>query len=399
MKCIPLKTILSLVCANLLLIGSSVSAETPSKQSELPPLPIEEVGHIESLPEQYPDSWMLVHDPNYSSMFGGKVIVLDVLAKEKGEQIKGMIDNSLFGSFAVASKRSELYVLETFHERGSRGKRTDVLTIYDKSTLSPMKEITWPKVRLQALPRRHAAALTPDEHFLMGANFSPAGSITVIDLEKKEVVESFDTPGCVLTFATGERSVSSLCSNGGMMTTVLDDEGKKINQSLMPSFFNTDTSPIFERPTIINQIAYFPSFHGEMHEIDLSGEVAKYKEKWSLLTPEEETAGWRPGGLSLIDNDDQDLAYIIMNPNGAEGTQTQGGPQVWVFDLQKKQKIKAIDIPNWAVSIAVTHGKDPALVVTNAAMGLDIFDAKTGELIQNLTNFGVVTPLTVYKGY
>lgn len=369
-----------------------------SDKNRVPPLEIEEVGNIEVLPEKYPNSWVLIHDPNYNSMFGGKVIVMDVAAQERSNQIKGMIDNSLFGSFAVGHHRNEFYSLETFHQYGSRGKRTDLLTIYDKKTLSPIKEIIWPKVRLQALPRRNAVAITPDEHFLMGVNFSPAGSITVVDLNEREVVESFDTPGCVLAFQTGQRSVSSLCSNGGMLTTTLDDAGHKINQVLLPPFFDTDLTPIFERPSLINGIAYFPSFLGEMHEIDLNSEQAKYLGQWSLLTPEEKDAGWRPGGLSLMDTDDQGHLFIIMNPHGQEGTQTQGGPQVWMFDVKSHKKIKTFDIPNWAVSIAVTHGENPLLVVTNAAMALDIFDISSGEFSHNISNFGAFTPLTIYKG-
>ncbi|MDV5170192.1 amine dehydrogenase large subunit [Photobacterium rosenbergii] len=373
------------------------AAQPITPDPSLPSLPIEEIGKIERLPLSFPESWVYVDEASFMSMFGGKVIVLDVLEPKHSKRIKGMVDKNLLGGFLAAKTRNEFYVIESFHERGSRGEKTDWLVIYDKPTLSPIKEIKWPKTRLNALPRRHAMALSPDERFLYVANFSPAASFTVYDLELREIVESIDTPGCVLTFATGQRSVTSLCSNGSLMTTVLKDDGHKLKQQFVAPFFNTDETPIFERPAIIDGIAYFPTFKGMVHEVDLSGDVAEYRGKWSLVS--EPGTNWRPGGLALTDSDEQGLFYVIMNPEGFDGSQTHGGSQVWVFDVNKKQRIKTIDAPNWAVSMTVTRGVNPVLVVTNGEMNLDIIDPRTGQLIQTVSDFGNVTPLVVHKAY
>jgi methylamine dehydrogenase heavy chain len=395
-----------LVCCLFFSLSVFVTAQASQKavdevapRTDLPPLPVEKTGNIEVLPSQFPESWMYIDESSFMSMFGGKMILLDVAETKHSERIKGTADKNLLGNFIQAKKRPEFYIMESFHARGARGPKTDVLTIYDKTTMSTSKEIIWPDTRLQSLPRRHAMALTPDEKFLFVANFSPAASITVVDLDTKKITETIGTPGCVLTFTTGKRSVSSLCSNGGMLTTVLDETGKLKSQHRIEPFFDTDKTPIFERPVIINEIAYFPSFTGEVHVFDFSGEVAKYVEHWSLVTEEEKKKNWRPGGLVLNDVDEQGIMYQIMHADGYDGSQTHGGSQVWLFDMKAKKRLKVIDIPSWAVSVAVTRGKEPLMVVTNGELQLDIFNPRTGKLIQTIGDFGNVTPLLIHKAY
>lgn len=402
--------------ATLSLGGCAQLGQKPAAQSQetaqaaapvapkpnLPPLPIEETGHTAVLPESYPKDWVLVDEANFFNMFDGKVIILDIAETAQPRRIKGMLHKNLLGNFAQSSTRPELYVMESFHERGWRGKKTDVLTIYDKRTLSIIKEIDWTPTgteRLQALPERYSMAESGDGKFLFVANFNPAASFTVVDLDSHEIVDTISTAGCVLTYPTGERSVASLCSNGGMLTTVLDEDGHMKQQVRMKPFFDTDKTPIFERPAIIDGIAYFPGFAGKVHAIDLRGEKARFLESWNLVNHEEAAANWRPSGLALTAKDDAGLFYVIFQPDGHDGTQSHGGPQVWVYDMKHKQRLRKIDLPNWGISIAVTRGDEPKLVVTNADLNLDIIDARSGEFIQTVSDFGNVTPLLVHKSY
>lgn len=366
----------------------------------LPPLPIEKTGKIETLPSSYPESWILVDEASFASMFGGKVIIMDAAEERHAKRIKGLVTKNLLGNLAQAKTRGEFYVMETFHARGSRGELTDVLVIYDKSTLEIKREIFWPEhKRLTALPERYAMALSEDERYLYVSNFSPASSFTVVDLDKQEIVSEVGTPGCVLTYPSANRGVSSLCSNGGMLSSVLTDEGQLASQVRMAPFFDTDDSPIFEHPAIIDGIAYFPSFLGLVHEIDMRADEAKYLGHWSLVSEQEKADNRRPSGLVLNDFDDQGLMYTIFQSDGHEGSQTHGGTEVWVFDVEKKQRVSVIDTPNWAISIAVTRGENPLLIVTNGELNLDVFNAKDGSLLQTLADFGQTTPLLVNKGY
>ncbi|MDO6694221.1 amine dehydrogenase large subunit [Aliiglaciecola sp. 3_MG-2023] len=418
MKIKPPTKLLTSVIISVLVAGCSTSPEitqeAPAQGSNthqenaaistqidpsLPPLPIEKTGNVEVLPAQYPESWMFVDEASFTSMFGGKVIILDINEPKQSKRIKGTADKNLLGNFAAAKTRPEFYIVESFHSRGSRGPKIDVLAIYDKVTLAPIKEITLEHTRLQSLPRRDAVTLSADEKFLYIANFSPAASFTVVNLDTHEVVDTVGTPGCVLPFPTGKYSVTSLCSNGSLLTTVLDENGIKASQQRVAPFFDTDKTPIFERPAHIDNIAYFPSFEGDVHAIDLSSEIATYQGKWSLVTEQEKAAGWRPGGLALVDTDEQGLMYVIMNPNGFDGSQTHGGEQIWVFDVKTQSRIATIDAPNWAVSVAATRSKEPMLVVSNGEMNLDIINPRTGKLIKTISDFGNITPLVIHKAY
>ena len=369
-------------------------------RSDLPPLPIEKTGNVATLPDSYPESWMMVHEASFFSMFGGKVIVVDVAEKKPQKRIKGLADASLLANFTQSKTRNEFYILESFHARGSRGPETDVLAIYDKATLSIKKEIFWPKPnRLQALPERYAMSVSSDERFLYAANFDPAASITVVDLGLQEIVTEIGTPGCVLTYPVGERSIASICSNGAMLTTKLKQDGNLDSQVRGEPFFDTDDTPIFEHPVYVGGTAYFPSFKGLLHSFDMSGAEAKYLGNWNMLSDEQQAANRRPAGLVLNDVDDAGFMYTIFQEGGKEGTHTQGGSEVWVYDLNKKQRVRVIKTPGWAISIAVTRGENPLLVVTNGSLALDIFNAKTGELVQTVDDFGSTTPLMVNKSF
>ena len=384
-----------------LAMSSPNFAESPAKAAGNlpPPLAIEKTGMVESLPASYPESWVMVNEASFFSMYGGKVIILDVMETNPAKRIKGMVHKNMLGNFGQHKTRSEFYVLESFHERGWRGKKTDVFVVYDRSTLKIKKEIVWPTDRMQVLPERYSMTVSGDGEYVYAANFTPAASFSVVRLDGHELLDTISTPGCVLTYPTGKRSVASLCNNGGMLTTVVTKDGTLKSQHRMAPFFDTDETPIFERPAIIGGQAYFPGFKGMMHHIDLSGSVAEYKGSWSLINDEERAKNWRPSGLGLIDKDDQGLVYLIMQPDGAEGTQSHGGPQIWVFDVKKKKRIKIIEAPNHAISLAATRGKNPKLVVTNGLLTLDIIDAESGELIQTVGDFGNVTPLLVDKSY
>jgi len=367
---------------------------------ELPPLPIEETGRVATLPASYPESWMMVDEASFFSMFGGKVIVLDVAETNQAKRIKGLVPKNLLGNFTQSRTRNEFYVLETFHARGGRGPREDVLAIYDKKTLSITKEIVWPKPnRMQALPERYAMALSGDEKLLYAANFDPAASFNVIDLDSREIVAEIATPGCVMTFPVGNRGVASLCNNGSILSTKLHADGTLADQTRNQPFFNTDDSPIFEHAVYIDGIAYFPSFKGLLHGFDMKGEEAKYLGHWDMVSEQDKKGNWRPSGLGLNDFDDNGLMYTIFQPDGHEGSQTHGGTQVWVYDVAKKERVRVIETPNWAISIAVTRGDNPLLVVTNGELTLDVFNAQDGNFIQTVSDFGNVTPLLVHKSY
>ena len=370
----------------------------PTGAATPPPLPIEPTGVVQTLPERYPDSWFLVHDAAFFHMLDGKVVILDASADTVADQVKGSLGASFIGHVHESAARSEIYVIETFHSRGARGDRTDVMTIWDRATLAPLGEIVWPTPkRLMSMPVRAAINTIDAGRLLLVANFNPATSVTVIDLDKREILNEIATPGCVLAYPTGRRGFSSLCSDGRFMSVQLSTSGEVTKQLRGEPFFSSDDSPIFEHAAFIGDTAYFPSFAGEVHPVDLGGSVASPGKAWSLVSDEEREQGWRPGGIGIIDEDELGRFYVLMHPEGGDGSQNGGGAEVWVFDAEKKKRVLRIALQEWGLSLAVSRGQNPLLMVTNPVdMSLEIYNARSGDFQRKIVGVGLETPLMLY---
>jgi len=379
--------------------GAIIAGTALAQQGQLPPpLPIEPTGVIQTLPANYLPSWFLVHDAGFFHMGDGKVYVIDTAADTLATQVKGTFNVSLIGNIAQSPKRGEIYATETFHSRGSRGDRMDVLTIFDTRTLAPKGEVILPTgKRFMGMPERYALLTMDNDRWLGVANFSPATSVSLVDLDTRKIIGEVPTPGCVLVYPTGKRGFSSLCADGRFLSTELAADGSVAKQTRTDVFFNSDTSPIFERPAVIGNTAYFPSVAGLVFPVDISGPVAKVGEPWNLV-PEAERAGkWAPSGIGLIDKDDQGRFYIIMHPDAKDGSYQGGGPEVWVYDPAAKKRVQRIKLKSWGLSLAVSRGENPVLMVVNPAdMSLEMYNTGNGEFIRTISGFGQETPLMVH---
>ena len=356
----------------------------------------EKLGTSETLPSDYPEQWVFAHDGAFMHMISGHYMILDPAAETGTEQYKGMVDSSFISSFAQSNKRNEFYVIETFYSRGSRGERTDVVTIYDPSTLSPKGEIVLPKekLRMNSMPEKYASLLVNDDKYLVVTNMSPATSVTVVDLDNRSVVGTAETPGCVLNYPTGTSSFTSICLNGAFNTFKVDDSGQVSNVGQTEPMFDPMTSPVFEKPAIINGQAYFISFTGDVYNVDLSGDKPVIGEQWSLLNDEDSKAGYRPGGWQLLATDDNGLMYVLMHPEGYEGSHKDGGPEMWTIDPAKREVINKLELNTWGVSIMATHGEQPYVLVTNAEMQVDVY--QNGKYVRTLAPFGQETPFIIH---
>ena len=127
----------ALLIATTLACAAAVAAD-------LPPLSIESPGRVETLPEHYPAHWFWVFDPAFAHMLDGKLILVDAATEQVKHRVRGTLNISLMGNFVAARTRPELYAIESFASRGTRGARIDVLTIHDTRTLAPTGEIVWP---------------------------------------------------------------------------------------------------------------------------------------------------------------------------------------------------------------------------------------------------------------
>lgn len=143
-----------------------------------------------------------------------------------------------------------------------------------------------------------------------------------------------------------------------------------------------DDDALFDKPVYVKSTAYFPSYKGQMQPIDLSGDTPVLAAAWSLLSDAQRKENWRPGGWQIASASESGLIYILMHRDGTDGSHKSGGPEVWVFDPSSKRRVNRFELKEWGVSVEVTGGKNPYLVVTNGEMQLDVYAADTGKWLK-----------------
>src|SRR5262249_13240393 len=136
---------------------------------------------------------------------------------------------------------------ETYFSRGTRGTRTDVVTMYDPSLLAPVGEIVIPPKRASNLPMMANSDLTDNGRFLLIYNFTPAQSVTVVDIHSQRLVGEIETAGCALVYPTGARSFFSICADGSLLNVYLDDKGQARSRDRTGQMFDVAKDPVTEK--------------------------------------------------------------------------------------------------------------------------------------------------------
>lgn len=377
-------------------------------------LPVEPTPSVKSLPADYPGSYVFIVDGNFWGIESGKIVIADV--GEETDHYKGALGAAQFGNFATAKTRPEMYVAETFYARGQRGERTDVITIYDKASLKATGEIVLPGgKRAQTLTERGSFQLSADERFAFVFNFTPASSVTVVDLVKRRVVGDIDIPGCVHAFALKLGGFASLCGNGAVASTKLDANGKFAGQTMSAPFTDIDNDPMFTRPAMIDGVAYFPTYAGKIQPIDFNGAEAQVSEAWAIPAPDAgapKKKTWRdripglgrksndsgkrlPSGWQLATSDDAGRLYLLMRKTENIDDHDTGGDEVFVIEPKTRSLVNRIKLRGDSQAIEVTGGADPYLVALNMDMSLDVLKASNGEFVRRIGGQIVMTPFAI----
>ncbi|WP_164156930.1 amine dehydrogenase large subunit [Sandarakinorhabdus rubra] len=372
---------------SLLLGASAVSAQSPP-----PPLPEEALPSVGRLPADYPASWVLVHDFRFLSILDGRVAVVDTA--DGVRPLKGLVRAAQFASMQYSRGRREIFTAETFYSRLTRGERTDAITIWDTATLEPKGEIVLPGgKRQQTVSYVGQFQLINGDRWALVTNFTPAQSVTVVDLDARRVLGEVDLPGCAHVFATGPRGFSSFCADGSMISVQLDDKGAVVSSATLARVQDLDNQPLFGNPAMVGRTAWFVSYKGQLKGFDLSGPVARPLTPASVGTAPGGAPEWRPGGWQVMASDAAGLLYVLMSPAGREGSHKDGGTEVWVVDPVRNQQLRRIDLKGVAGSITVTREATPHLVVARADGQIDLFDAASGQLVRQLGATAAMSPL------
>ena len=377
-----------------LLASAAMISAAAGLAADLPPPLSPEVSDVALLPPSTPHRFVTIGRAG-SVIFDG----------DSGK-IQGSIPSGYIPNVAIAPDNSEFYVAETYWAHGARGKRDDLLSIYDGKTLNLVKEIP--------LPGR--ALVGKVQNFDLNASgtrayvyiLSPAGAVTWVDLKRQKLGGTVEIPGCALVFPWGDTGFASLCADGSLATVTVPESGKPTVAHTKP-FFDANKDPIFDAGFVDRATgkAVFISYTGLVYEAKLGLETI-VGEPWSIEaaagyapagTGVQELA-WRPGGSQLAAyHKASGRLFVLMHP-GNYWTQKQGGTEVWVLDtnthaLLARFPLRAAptsglgdDAVPFYADIAVSQDDKPLLYLLNPTGGDVVLDANSGEELRKLEGAG-----------
>lgn len=251
----------------------------------------------------------------------------------------GQMSNGHFGSFAVSADRKTVFNSTTFFSRGDHGTRVDVVEYYDTADLMPRGETLLPGNK-RAMTNQYSAFVVESagSKYLLIQNATPATSVTVIDLSTKAIVSEIATAGCFGIYASSKQPgrFSSLCGDGTALTVDFDEHGKETSRKRSAVLFDPEKDALFITGVRVGDRTLFISFLGNVHSIDLTGEVATQETPWTFIGAREKAANWRPGGYgNFAYNPSNGALYVGMHPNGFEGSHKTPAVEIWKVDLAR----------------------------------------------------------------
>ncbi|MGF6091790.1 amine dehydrogenase large subunit [Pseudomonas sp. 18173] len=317
-----------------------------------------------------------VIDVEFDSFVAGRVTVVDPDQK----RILGMVPTGFAAPSTLSHDKKTIYSADIWYSRGTRGTRTDVLTAWDSSTLSPSWEVLIPNKRAESLTQRYSLKPSGDDKFVYVYNFTPSTSVTVVDTQAKAVATEIAIPGCVLDYPIGNRRFASLCGDGSLQVVTLNDQGQETARSRTP-FFDPNAEKLVERAVNVGDTYYFTTTTGTVRGVDFSGDAPKILPSWSLITDEEKKAGWAPGGWQLLAVAPKlNRLYVLMHDAHEPLKWEDPSTLIWAFDLKTQKKVATLEAPAPIWSMQATGDDKPLLLGADVEGGLQIFDLKTNKL-------------------
>ncbi len=382
-----------LICLAATLAGDLCRAQT-----------FDRVGRTETLPA--------VAEPDWTLIGASLVDVRD----DEFLGLAGITPGFVGNAFTFTPEKRSLITVETFYARGNRGERTDTVTFMDTSTLAVSDEIVIPPKRALMTSLDGALALTDAGRFLAVFNLTPASSISIVDVEGRELVGEITTPGCSLVYPAGERRYVMLCANGGLLTVTLDAEGNELSKVRKEGFFDAAADPVTEAAVRYGDEWLFVSFDGIVHPLDVSGDEPVFGDTWSLLSEADRADDWRIAGNQHLAVDERSGRLFSLVRQSDEPLDDPGvvdGTKIWVYDLAARTRIARWEARpeggggedgaggraiggtsgDGVSGIAVTRGDDSLLVSVGG--GVSVQDAMSGEYVherlENAPASGYVT--------
>lgn len=368
----------------LVMAGLSLPASTAA-------LPNDPMVESATLPPPSPH-WAWVNDVVFPHMPDGQALLVD---GDSGKFLGMLATGFGFNGLVLPRDGKVLYSPEIYFSRGTRGQRTDVVTLYDPKTLTAIGEIGIPAKRSTNIARVSNAQLTDDDRFLLIYNFNPAQGLSVVDTQSRKFVGEIETPGCALVFVTGNRSFFSLCADGSLLDVRLDDTGRAASQQRTKPMLDVKADVVTDKGARAGNTWYFVSKGGVVYPVETTAKGLQLGAKWSLVSDSERAQEWRPGGVQPTAVNAQLQRFYAVMHQGNVDSYKDPGKEVWVYDITRKARVQRVTLANVSSAIQVTRDAKPLLFSVFAESSTtDVYDALSGKHMHSIASVGT-TPMIV----
>ena len=313
--------------------------------------------------------------------------------------IEGMFNQAYWPNFAVSPDGTELYAVDSYWEKHTRGKRSDYIVVRDARTLEVKEDIPLPAGRLLIVSKKYNFDVTPDGRYGLTYNLAPQTAVTVTDLRARKSIGAIGIPGCALIFAQAPNRFSTLCADGAIATVTFDDSAKASIRRA-PKVFDAKNDPAFEHSgwDKRGQMLYLVTYHGDVVPVSLATDMATPGAKWSLTTGPERAAGWRPGGWQVSHFHSASRRLYVLMHQGHDWTHKTSGTEVWAFDAASGKRVLRIKLKEPAQSVAVSQDADPLVYVIADSERIYGFSAATGKALYRTEPLGFTPQLLTVWG-
>jgi methylamine dehydrogenase heavy chain len=339
---------------------------------------------------------LFVLDTAFPAAEAGKTLVID---GDNGK-LEGMFNQGYWSNFAIAPDGSAVYAADTYFEKHTRGKRQDFVVVRDARTLEVLKDIPLPNGRFLIVSKKYNFGVTPDGRYGLSYNLAPRTAVSVVDLKLREYVGDIDIPGCGLIFPQSPNQFTTLCADGSVATVTFDEKLRATSERLK-KVFDAEKDPVFEHSgwDKHDRMLYLVSYSGTVIPLDLTGAAAKKQATWSLTSPEERAAGWKPGGWQVTHFHVPSKRLYVLMHRGHEWTHKDSGTEVWVYDVQTQRRLQKIKLRKPAQSIAVSQDESPLLfTIVDGAPQIITYNVSAGSVRSELDNIGFTPQILTVPG-
>ncbi len=284
-------------------------------------------------------------------------------------RVVGTADAGAQSHFAISADGKTVYIVSGYYSRLSSGTAEHVLRIFDADTASLTKEVQLPVKVSQYTDDASLMQLSADEKYLYVQNATPATSVTVVDLEKGEVVQEVPSPGCFGIYPSVQgHAYSTICGDGTFTTMTLSADGTTFESQKSDTIFDPEEDPIYLSFDRAGADLLFISYKGVVHRLSDAGGIIK--EVSTTPIAEGVEGDWGTSGYTVVSyNEPNGILFVPMASGRHDGSHYHDAEEIWAYDLENKKLLYRTPVEG-ITSVITTDEEVPTL------FGLDIGGGK-----------------------